>query len=1056
MSQPKYTLQAQDNVFMAAYKIKGEVKKVKIDTEEIYKIFVNISDDDVRLLGFNPERTRPINFIIKVLPVLPPRSRPFIVTENIISDDDLTISYSEIIKANNNLKNDKITETKRMKYIESLIFRVKTLMDNSQGKAKHTNSRPMKGFKERLSGKDGLIRNNLMGKRCLAPETPILMWDGSIKRADEIQMGDILIGDKGNPRVVNLLHNDYDNMFKVIQSNGDAYTTNSLHILSLKFPEHLKVYYCSSRNKYKLHWLDKKTINSKQFNTLEEIEEFKKGIQKSDIIDIPIDEYLSLSKSVKSRLRGFKLNTPVKWESKDVDIDPYILGMWLGDGNQREDGLTNKLMKYNLINNKHIPKDYLINDKDIRLKLLAGLIDTKGSVENNGTNVRISQCFDHKQIQFLARSLGFTCSIRGNDLVISGKIGCIPTLLPCVDSKYDTTIYKIRVKQVEYGKFYGFSVSDNKRFLLGDFTVTHNTNFSARTVIGPDPTLRLNEIAVPHEICNVESYPENVNQYNIEKLQKMVWNGDVNMIDKVHLNNQSLTKSLRIYTKFALKNEELREKCCKLEIGDIVHRKLQNGDIVLLNRQPTLHKGSMLAKKIVRRSGKTIRMNLATTSTFNADFDGDEMNLFIPQSETSRTELELLSKTEHNMIGVQSSNPVITIVQDALLSCYLMTRNNEEIDKSDFFQLTMNCDTELETPGGIHIETIQHKIKMAEQVFKKFGKDLPVLCGKTLFSLLLPDDLNYTSHNKADENEPVLKIYKGIIYEGCVNKKNLKGGHNSFICLFNKEYGKETALHFVNNVQFLATDYLLYHGYSVGIGDCVSDVRKTGQIDEIITKCFVEAQGYIETIKNERIKEAKINMCLSKAKDIGMRIAKESLSTDNNFIGTVTSGSKGDYFNIAQIMGLLGQQNISGGRIKEHLNNRSRTLPHYPMNNDCLSQLEKYTSKGFITNSFLKGLSPQEFWFHAMSGREGVTDTAMKTAQSGYTQRKMVKIMEDVQIKYDQSVRNSMGSIIQFSYGGDNLCGTKTILHDEKPFHCNIDRIMDRLNNQYELDNDII
>jgi DNA-directed RNA polymerase II subunit RPB1 len=744
--QPKYTLSTLDNTFIATYKTENVLSKVRLNTDEIYNIFSKVSKDNIRLLGFDPERMHPKSLILTILPVLPPRSRPFIVTDSIISDDDLTISYSEIIKANNKMKSESISEIKRQKFIDTLIFRIKTLFDNSAGKSKHTNSRPMKGVKERLCGKNGLVRENLLGKR---------------------------------------------------------------------------------------------------------------------------------------------------------------------------------------------------------------------------------------------------------------------------------------------------------------------TNFSARTVIGPDVTLRLNEIAVPNEICDILSFPENVNKWNIEYLQKLVWNGQVNMIDKKHDTDQSLTKIRRIHTKRAL-NSEMRDSWCTLEIGDVAHRRLQDGDIVYLNRQPSLHKTSMLAKRVIRRPGKTIRMNLATTGSFNADFDGDEMNIFVPQSETTKAELQILAATQHNMIGTQSSNSVITIVQDALLSSYLMTRNTEPIDKGSFFQLIMKCDSSLNVSGGFSYDHIQHKLDMADRVFKKFGKNHPLMCGKTLFSMLLPDDFNYTSQNKAMVDEPIVKIYKGILYEGAINKENLKGGHNSLICLFNKEYSADDATHFVNNVQFLANEYLLYHGFSIGIGDCVSDSRKSGKIDEIVAKCFMEAQGYEETVTNEFIKEAKINMTLGKAKDVGMRIAKESLKETNNFISTVTSGSKGDYFNITQIMGLLGQQNIGGKRVKPQIGGK-RTLVHYPFNPEHMSKDDEFVSRGFVKNSFLKGLSPQEFWFHAASGREGITDTSLKTASSGYTQRKMVKIMEDIQIKYDQTVRNSMGSIIQFSYGNDNLCGTKTVFNKNKtPTVCNVNRLVDQLNTQYELQNSII
>lgn len=724
--QPKYTLSTREGMFYISYK----THKVQFNTEDIYKVISNISDNDIKILGFDVANIHPVNIIMTALPVLPPRARPFIM-DDVISDDDLTLGYAEIIKVNNLLGNKDLSETKRQKNTEILIFRIKTLFDNTAGKAKHINSRPMKGIKERVCGKDGIIRGNLMGKR---------------------------------------------------------------------------------------------------------------------------------------------------------------------------------------------------------------------------------------------------------------------------------------------------------------------VNFSARTVIGPDPTLRLNEIAVPEEICDNESYPERVTSHNIDRLQEMVWKGMVNIIDKRSIN-------ARIHVNYTQK--KLQQKVCQLDIGDIVHRRIQDGDIALLNRQPTLHKGSMLAKRIVRRKGKTIRMNLATTSTFNADFDGDEMNLFFPQSEQAKTELIELSATEQNMIGSQSSSSVISIVQDALLSAYLMTRDNEEIPQHVFYQITMKCDTSLGVAGGLSYDHIQRKLKMAKRIFQKHNKQYALFCGKVLFSLILPDTLNYTSTNRALPDEPVLKIEKGIIYEGALNKTNLKGSHGSLITILHNEYCNLTSLHFVNNAQFLCNEYLMYRGFTIGIGDCLSDVRKSGKLQEIITSCLVEAQSHQETINNERIKEIKINMALSKAKDIGMRLAKESLSDTNNFVATVTSGSKGDFFNIAQIMGLLGQQNVSGGRIRCHLNNQSRTLPHYSFDSDS------FEARGFIQNSFLKGLNPKEFWFHAMSGREGLTDTATKTAQTGYTQRKMVKIMEDVQVKYDQTVRNSVGSIIQFAYGHDNLCSTKTTISDDGPFFCNVDRLVDKINTEYEIKEDL-
>jgi DNA-directed RNA polymerase II subunit RPB1 len=240
------------------------------------------------------------------------------------------------------------------------------------------------------------------------------------------------------------------------------------------------------------------------------------------------------------------------------------------------------------------------------------------------------------------------------------------------------------------------------------------------------------------------------------------------------------------------------------------------------------------------------------------------------------------------------------------------------------------------------------------------------------------------------------------------------------IVLLYNEYSPDRSVEFINNVQFLAYAFLNYHGYSIGIQDCMISKEAIENIRQSNYKLFIEANAYDETINNPSIKEMYISNILSNARDKGMKIAKEDLQPDNHFLSTVISGSKGDYFNIAQIMGLLGQQNFQGQRMQPTLNNNQRTLPHYPIDILKSTSMKKYGSQGFIQNSFLKGLDPHEFWFHSVSGREGITDTAMKTATSGYIQRRMVKVAEDVQIKYDGTVRNALNNIIQYTYSNSN------------------------------------
>ena len=694
------------------------------------------------------------------MPVLPIISRPYIMTQNLTCDDDLTIQYLEIIKANNHLANPDISETKRQKYTHTLIFRIKCLFDNSQDKAKHTNGRPMKGIKKRLCGKEGQIRNNLMGKRV-------------------------------------------DKSARTVIGPGP----------------HLEL----------------------------------------NVIEIP---------------------------KKFAKIISYPV----------------QVTKFNI-------------------KLLTDLVNNNKAnyiIQNNGTRINLNYALYNKKYLLEGDQI-----YRGKDII----------------------------------------------------TVTQN------------------------------NYPKLFSSDKIKRNGKWILNNYIN----------------RKYV---------------IEEGEIVERHLQDGDIVLLNRQPTLHKGSMMAQKIKIGNTKTIRMNLAITKPYNADFDGDEMNIHVPCTIEGETELRLISDTQHNLISAQASKPNIAIVQDSLLGAYLMTLSKKPMPKDVFFQIIMKI--------NYHFN-INNKIKY----IKKILKNKSPYTGSGLISLLLPTNLIYEKKNNACKSEPIFKIYRGVIIKGVITKSIIGSSHNSLIQILYKEYNTKIALQFINNIQFITNEWLLYNGFSIGIKDCI--VTKESQIRKVVSRCFLEAKAVEKTSRNKKIREIKITASLSKARDHGMKIAKDAFNHDNNFISTITSGSKGDYFNIAQITGLLGQQNLTGARIPPVLNDNTRTIPHYDYNIKVENIDASFESKGFIKHSFSHGLNPREFWFHAVTGREGITDTAMKTATSGYIQRRMVKASEDVQIKYDGTVRNSNNRIIQFIYGDNNLDCTQAVLVNGKPQPFNIARLVDKINLQYEI-----
>lgn len=558
-------------------------------------------------------------------------------------------------------------------------------------------------------------------------------------------------------------------------------------------------------------------------------------------------------------------------------------------------------------------------------------------------------------------------------------------------------------------------------------------NQSARTVIGPDPSIDMETLIVPQQMANILTYPELIYKHNIDKIQEWFKNDRINYIIKKDGKKVNVCK---MYNKFIIKHGDVivydtgkreivmdttknipqlengtahierngvfteLEKTMEtnIEIGDVVYRKLQDGDYVMLNRQPTLHKASMMALKIKILPIKTLKINLAISKPFNCDFDGDEMNIHVPQSLEARIELEQLSTPKQCMINTQASKPNICIVQDSLTAMYLITLHaNVPIAREKFFQIIMH--------------TVDKKYTI-ETCYKFVD----------IVNAILPPNFTY----KTDD----LYIEKSKLIYGTLTKKYLGNSKCSLIKIINFTYGVDECVKFINNVQFVSNQWLYIYGFTIHAEDCLGDGKESGLIRDIVYTCLKEAEMHCITVQHEKIRENKIIACLSKAKDIGMKIAKNHLKLDNNYIKTVESGSKGDYFNIAQITGLLGQQIISNGRIHGTMNNHSRTIPHQPLNSQLTIE-DKYKFHGFIPSSFEHGLDPIEFFFHSISGRKGVSDTALSTATSGYNMRRIVKLTEDITIQYDGTVRDNNKRLYQMDYNS-NFDPTK--LHNGKFF----------------------
>ena len=551
-------------------------------------------------------------------------------------------------------------------------------------------------------------------------------------------------------------------------------------------------------------------------------------------------------------------------------------------------------------------------------------------------------------------------------------------------------------------------------------------DFSARSVITPDPFIDIDELGVPKNIAKNLTFPEKVTKYNIEKLKSYILNGYDNWpgAKSVKKNEEDSIKNL--------KHVDLNKIVEELQIGDIVNRHLIDGDVVLFNRQPSLHKMSMMAHRIRVMDANTFRLNVCVTSPYNADFDGDEMNMHVPQSYQTYSELYNLCLVPTQIISPQEGKPVIALVQDALLGASRLTLENDKL------KYIMPTDIE-ENNQFLFNKKLVMNLMMWNKSFNNMSSlkeniihnDCNYYTGKQIFSTVLPD---VNVKNKA------VHIKNGNIERGYLVKKNLGTSNGSLIHTIYNDLGKDAAANYLNDCQGITNNFLLNTGFSVGISDLIINKNVVNNLSSIINdkknnvnQILLDIQnGLLEkkyhTSLNEEF-EILVTQELNTATDEVGKLTIDSLNiVDNRFVNMVEAGSKGNIINICQMIGCVGQCAVDGRRIPKHYKNR--TLPHF-------SQFDNSAeSRGFVENSFYKGLQPHEFYFHAMGGREGIIDTAVKTSETGYIQRRLVKALEDIKVNYDLTLRNHNDEIIQFLYGEDGLESSKL----EKQ---NIDELVD-------------
>lgn len=597
--------------------------------------------------------------------------------------------------------------------------------------------------------------------------------------------------------------------------------------------------------------------------------------------------------------------------------------------------------------------------------------------------------------------------------------------------------------------------------------VGKRVNFSARAVITPDPSLKIWELGVPPALAMKLTYPEMVNRFNVDRLKKLVENGP--------LQYPGATKIIRHFENGEVERRDLRFMTggCQeitLKYGDLVERYLEDGDYVIFNRQPTLHKMSMMCHVVKIIPGLTFRLNLSVTTPYNADFDGDEMNMHVPQGDIARAEISELMIVPTQMISPKSCAPVISLVQDTLLGSAILTRRDTFLTKEEIMPLIVSLDHVIASccnalSGEIRGYSVKNlpssRIPPPAILFPK-----KLWTGKQLFSLLFPSmaydgnvssiQLEYERWEKETQEKRLNANDRGVLIRGSellcgfLNKRHLGNSGGGLVHVIFNDYCPYTAATFLNCVMSVVDPWIQSYGYSIGIADMItpsnisekvtqSIKEKTEEVNDTITRAMEPLYIMKRVTKNKPLDiteaelEIKINRLLNESRDIAGRVVIDYMSKSYartgrmNYLSAMVSGSpfsagsKGSGINVSQISGCGGQQNVSGGRIAHNSNER------------CLSYCHRYdysaSGRGMIFNSFLKGQTPKEFWFHAMSGREGITDTAHKTSITGYMERRLVKGLEDACQKTDGSVRDSVGNLLQLKYGDDgfNPCSLELV-----------------------------
>ena len=647
-------------------------------------------------------------------------------------------------------------------------------------------------------------------------------------------------------------------------------------------------------------------------------------------------------------------------------------------------------------------------------------------------------------------------------------------------------------------------------------------NFSARTVISPDPNISINEVGVPEMIAKEVTVPAYVNDWNIDEIRTYVENGpDVHPGANYMISESGNRRKI---------NEDTKEYILEnLKPGDIVERHLKDGDMVLFNRQPSLHRMSMMAHEVRVLPYKTFRLNLCVCPPYNADFDGDEMNMHVFQTDESRAEAKSLMRVQEHILSPRFGGPIIGAIHDHISGAYLLTRKSMKFTEEQALQIVRKSHLPIPEKDGDKwllkaeseespeiereiakktknvrgtkadkeaylntldltedeiakrlkankwtddeketIKSIAQK-RIADEITAKYSStdddtnvDSLIIknegdewTGKELFSLLLPNDLNLTykaeictkcgqcdriikeapSSDDVDYDrlcpiDAYVRIKNGILKQGVIDEKAYGSMSGQILDKIVKEYGPGRAKEFLDRSTDLAICGIMVTGITTSLNDEEIPEEAQARINEHLQTSeekvdrLIDAynEGILDALPGRSLEETlemRIMQVLGEARDKSGEIAEDYLTMEHNHsVVMARTGARASMLNLTQITSCVGQQAVRGGRI--HRGYIERTLPHFKRNELGAK------AKGFVHSSYKSGLDPIEFFFHAMGGREGLVDTAIRTAQSGYMQRRLVNALQDLQVKPSGLVTDNQSNVVQRIFGDDGVDPAKS------------------------------